>query len=110
MSLEDTESTDTNRASVVKDTNSFYPEDTAEAMYLECPHHPSEGPSLTEILEKAQAKWPGITLDQIMVIPEKIHTRHIHYDLYDPSDYDMFVRIECSSEYLMQQTTPALAA
>lgn len=50
--------------------------------------------TLQEILDKAKEKWPGAKSDQINITPEKIHTRAIYYDRYDPSDWDNYIVLE----------------
>ena len=81
----------------------FWPDDTADTMYL------MESEGLARILEVAEEKWPGITPEEITISPERIHTDCIHYDLYDPSDYTNFLRIEASAEYMERATKPAAA-
>jgi hypothetical protein len=39
--------------------------------------------NLQELLEKAQEKWPGISLDQIQISAHHIHTDCIGYDHTD---------------------------
>ena len=66
----------------------FWPDDDANTMY-----RLSGNDSLQEIIELAQEKWPGSSLEDITVSAEKIHTSCLTYDLYDPSDYTDFVII-----------------
>ena len=66
----------------------FWPDDDENTMY-----RLSGNDSLQEIIELAQEKWPGISLQDITISAEKIHTSCLTYDLYDPSDYTDFVII-----------------
>ena len=66
----------------------FWPDDDENTMY-----RLSGNDSLQEIIELAQEKWPGSSLEDIIISAEKIHTSCLTYDLYDPSDYTDFVII-----------------
>lgn len=65
----------------------FWPDDTETQIYIVA----SWDNSLADMLELAQEKWPGATLDNVSVSAEKIHTSCLTYDLYDASDYTDFV-------------------
>ena len=67
----------------------YSPDDTDDYFYLLS----NSEYSLSEIIEKAKEKWENITLDQITIRSEYIHTRCIYYDLYDPSDYENYLII-----------------
>lgn len=69
------------------DIRTYWPDDTEDTMYIEgitCP-------TLADLLNKAQEKWPGITPDKIQISGEKIHTDCLGYDLYDPTDWTDFI-------------------
>lgn len=73
----------------------YLPDDTENTFYML-----SDGCStLCDIFEKAQKKWPGITLDEIEIGAENIQTQCIGYDLYDSSDYSDFLVVKASSAY-----------
>lgn len=65
----------------------FWPDDDENTLYLDS----TLFLSLQELLEKAQEKWPGISLTEIQISAEKIHTDCLGYDLYDPIDYTDFI-------------------
>lgn len=65
----------------------FWPDDTDEVMHIQSGY----GARLQELLEKAQEKWPGISLDQIEISAEHIHTDCLGYDRYDAGDYSDFI-------------------
>ena len=48
---------------------------------------------LQQLIDVADCNWPGIPFDMIDIDTEYIQTRHIGYDLYDPSDYDTFITL-----------------
>lgn len=93
-----------------KDIDSFWPEDQADSIHLHSGTYGVEPIGLDAILEKAREKWPHIELEELSITPERHHTRHINYDLYDPQDYDYFLKIECSYAYLEKLTAPRMAA
>lgn len=68
----------------------FWPDDSETEIYIPS----SLGHSMQELLEKAQEKWPGATLEEICISAEKIHTHCIYYDRYDPMDYTDFIILE----------------
>lgn len=68
----------------------FQPDDTAECMYInqDC------GSTITyqNLLEKIQAKWGSdVSLEDVRVGTEHIHTHCLYYDRYDSSDYTNFL-------------------
>lgn len=69
----------------------FWPDDTDTRIYIDGNFG---GERLAEILEKIQEKWPGVSAENIRIIPEKIQTRCIGYDLYDATDWTDFIIIE----------------
>lgn len=70
-----------------------YPEDTEDKFYIECGYY--EKP-LSEIFEKAKEKWPGITLEEILISHEHRHVECLGYDLYDAADYQDYYIISRS--------------
>lgn len=69
----------------------FWPDDTESKIYI------LEGTdSLATLIDRAKDKWPNASLDKISIGAEKIHTNCIGYDLYDSSDYTMFLTMELS--------------
>ena len=66
----------------------FWPDDDETTQYIAS----SYGPTLTDLLQHAKDKWgDDVTLDDIEVTAEKIHTYCIYYDLYDSGDYTDFL-------------------
>jgi hypothetical protein len=65
----------------------FWPDDTDDTIYTRDAH------SIAYIVELVQAKWPGVSLENVTITSEYINTRYITYDIYDPSDYDEFIVI-----------------
>ena len=67
---------------------SYTPEDTETTLYvLSIPGLYS----LQDILDLAQSKWPGVSLEDIQIEPEHIHTNCLTYVLYDASDYTEYL-------------------
>lgn len=64
----------------------FWPDDDENTLYI-----PAGCQTLTELLELASKKWPGVSFDMLAISSEYIHTYCIYYDLYDPSDYTNFI-------------------
>lgn len=64
----------------------FWPDDDENTIY-----RVSGSDSLQDLLTLAQEKWPGVSLEDIQITSEKIHTSCLTYDLYDSSDYTEFV-------------------
>lgn len=70
----------------------FWPDDTDDSFYM------AEGASMSHIMEMAMDKWGlDITIDDLIIMPEHIHTHCLTYDLYDPGDYDDFLCISKKS-------------
>ncbi len=69
------------------------PEDTENTFHI------FRDARLAEIIERAQAKWPGIRFEEIEIGCEYFHARHINHDLYDPGDYDPYLTINASPDY-----------
>lgn len=67
----------------------FWPDDTEDKIYIL-----DIGESLATLIEHAKDKWPNTSLGKISIGAEKIHTNCIGYDLYDSSDYTMFLTME----------------
>ncbi|MDO8429781.1 MAG: hypothetical protein Q7S73_00230 [bacterium] len=72
-----------------------WPEETKETLYIEG----TLGMNFQELYEKIQAKWPGITMEEIQIEPEYFHTHCITYDVYDSGDWTNFFCITASKEY-----------
>lgn len=65
----------------------FWPDEDDNTMYI-------YGESnLSELIEKIQEKWVGISLDEIEISSEYIQTHCLGYDQYDPGDYNNFTVI-----------------
>lgn len=64
----------------------FWPDDTEDKIYIL-----DTGMSLSSLIERAKEKWPNESFDKIDITAEKIHTHCIGYDLYDSSDWTMFI-------------------
>lgn len=71
----------------------FWPDDTEDTFYH------ADGRGLDELFERCQVKWPGITMAEIHISPEYIHTDCLGYGEYFPSDYTKFLCITASDEY-----------
>lgn len=66
----------------------FMPDDTETCFYI------IVGTDLGDIMERAKRKFgEDITLDDIDITAEHIHTDAIGYDLHDPSDWTEFLKI-----------------
>lgn len=70
----------------------FWPDDTDTEMYIQASD--CAKPTLAELLDKINDKWPGSSLENITISAEKIHTDCLGYDLYDAGDYTDFLIIE----------------
>jgi len=75
---------------------SFWPDNTADKLYI--PDY-AGGIGGAELWKKIQEKWPGITMEELYIASEHIHTDHLTYDLYDSSDYTNFLCITALKEY-----------
>ena len=71
----------------------FWPKDTGKQFYL------YGKTDLQTIMNRAHQKWSGITLSEIEIEPEYVHTDHLTHDLYDSSDWANFLCITASDEY-----------
>lgn len=60
-----------------------YPEDTDKEMWIE----DNGGLTVRGMIERCQAKWPEVPLENINITPVNHHQYNIYYDLYDYSDY-----------------------
>ena len=66
----------------------FWPDDSENQFYL--PY----GTCMSDILEKISSKFgPTVSMDDIEIAPEYIHTSCLGYDRYDSSDYTNFLCI-----------------
>lgn len=69
----------------------FWPDDDDNTMYLEANYDPIP---FSKILEKACQKWGShLSLDDLEVGAQNIHTHCLYYDCHDPSDYTDFLVI-----------------
>ena len=68
-----------------------YPENTVDILYIES-LFPMNVADLLEVINKHFG--PNIGLEELNISSEKIHTRCITYDKYDPGDYDNYIIIE----------------
>lgn len=68
----------------------FWPDNDDETIYIES----IGGISIPSLIQIAQEKWPNISLSDIEITSEKIHTHCITYDLYDAGDWTEFVVIK----------------
>jgi len=69
------------------ETKEFRPDDTATEFYL----HTSA--TVEDILLAIKLKWSEISLGDVEISAEHIHTRCLTYDLYDSGDYTDFLKI-----------------
>ena len=80
----------TRRGSFGHTIPTFWPDDTDTEIYIrtDCGQ-----PTVAELLEKIQDKWPGTSAENITIDSQKIHTDCLGYDLYDAGDYTDFIII-----------------
>ena len=72
--------------------NSYTPEDDENTIYI-----PSYfgSDTLSDILSEVSKKWgEGVSLDDITIRADYIHTECITYDCYDPGDWTNYLVIE----------------
>lgn len=81
------------------------PEDTENTLYIYTDRG-YNGPNLQDLIEQAQAKWPGIRLVEVDVGSEYFHARCTDYPKYDPGDYDHYIMITASPKYFERIKTP----
>ncbi len=75
---------------------SFTPDDTDTEFYVAAHYHVVP---LSQILESAQAKWgTHITIDNLSIEAEHIHTDCLGYDRYDAGDYTNYLRVELTDD------------
>lgn len=68
----------------------FTPDDTPTKLHIQTDY---QSFSFAELMEAAKDHF-GLNadeLDRIEISAERIHTRCVYYDLYDPGDYDNFI-------------------
>ncbi len=69
----------------------FWPDDTDVLIHIAS----SGGISLSDLMRRVGDKWgEPVSLDDITITAEKIHTSCLTYDLHDPSDHTDFLVIE----------------
>lgn len=66
----------------------FWPDDTEDTIYT------YNGITMGDMFVMAANKWGHITMDDISISAEHIHTTCLYYDSYDPMDYTDFVVIK----------------
>lgn len=69
----------------------FWPDETDTKIYIPASDY---NPSMEELMGKIEEKWPGSSMGRIQIGAEHIQTDCLGYDLYDSSDYTMFITIE----------------
>jgi hypothetical protein len=84
--------------------NDLTPKDTEHTFHIFRDAH------LPEIIERAQATWPGIHFDEITIGCEYFHARHINHDQYDPGDYDLYLVISASPNYFERVKTESASS
>lgn len=68
----------------------WWPDDTDSTMYIVA----DPAPTLEELMDKINDRWPGASLSNIAISCEKIHTDCLGFKLCnDPSDYTDFLII-----------------
>lgn len=66
----------------------FYPDNTEKEFYLE------EDATLSDIIEKVKEHFGDeVSLHDVTITPEHIHTDYLTYDVHDPSDYTDFIKV-----------------
>ncbi len=73
----------------------FEPDDTHNMLYIHGEHYVS----MEQMLERAQAKWPGITPSELTFGAEHINTDCLGYDKYDFIDWTTYITLNASEEY-----------
>jgi len=84
----------TRQGSLGHTIKTFWPDDTDTTMYIDA----SYTHTLADIQQKIEEKWPGTPANCIEITTDEINTDCLGYDLYDPSDYTMFLIIRKVSE------------
>ena len=74
------------------DGKSFSPDDTDTIKYL------YNSITLLDLQERIKEWWPKANINEIHISSEHIHTNAIGYDLYDSSDYTLYLVIEYIKE------------
>lgn len=72
----------------------YWPDSNEKTIYITA----SVGPSLADIINTAQKKWPGCSLNDIEISAEHIQTDCLSYDQYDSSDYTDFIVLTKSNK------------
>jgi hypothetical protein len=67
----------------------FWPDDTSTELFIES----DRVYSLGELQNKAMRHFGDVTLNELLVTAEYIHTDCLYYDQYDSSDYTKFIKI-----------------
>lgn len=70
----------------------FWPDDDDETIYIQ------SYSTINELIEKAKAKWgDNVSLDDVTISSEHIHTYCLTYDSYVSSDYTDFTVIRLNT-------------
>ncbi len=67
----------------------YWPDDTDTTLYILA----SSDPTMQELLDLIDKKWPNTDLDTITIGSEHIQTDCLGYDCYDSSDYTDFITL-----------------
>ena len=73
--------------------NDEFPVDTENDMWLY-----GSGISLSEIIEKVNEKWPGVSLEDVEIVSVNHHQYAISYDLHDSTDYVQYIYVSINKE------------
>jgi hypothetical protein len=69
----------------------FTPDNDVNTLYISA----NDGYTFDELLERAKAHFgQDISMEELNIRAEKIHTHYIYYDRYDPGDWTNYIVIE----------------
>ena len=72
-------------------TKYFSPDNTDTELWLNASY---DSFSFEELKEIILARWPDADTNKVNISTEYIHTDCLDYDLYDPSDYTLYLKLE----------------
>lgn len=79
---------------------SYWPDDDEDTIYIAADAGcGSMGERLADIIETVKNKWPDVSLEDVHIASENIHTDCLNYDLYDAGDYTNFIVITRDTEH-----------
>lgn len=69
----------------------FTPDDSLYEKHFLCSGELRINEMLEDALEHFSKYWPQVSIDDLTIESEKIHTRCVTYDLYCASDWDDYI-------------------